>query len=291
MRRILTAIAFAIGIASAGAIAPASAVVNGSDAITNPGAVSIYTDNPYRNRCTGALVGPKHIITAAHCYYAFTQPTVTSVEVRIGSIDNTTGYISRGLASNPYTFPSDFDPNTNRSDIMVVELDWPVSGVPMMKYNVAEPTLGAITKLYGWGWTCDGPPGLSCSTWYAGLLQTVNLKSVPDTNCFYYADPRHACLTSATTDPRNACLGDSGGLTTTKGIGSDVYGRYLIIGDGDANVSSCLYGPNGTPGLTLALAVGDYREFITDAILDDIISGSAPAVSPTRLQELLAMTG
>lgn len=287
MRRIkalLTGLALAAGLAAL-APAPAAAVVNGSDAVSNPGSVSLWTSSPYRNRCSGTLLddggapGSKWVLTAQHCYNTFSAPGVTFVEARIGALDNTTGgdFDTRYVVG--YRFAPGYDPNTLANDVMLLELDAP-SFKQAARWNLATLPVGQTAQVNGWGWVCDGPAGLDCSSWYHGPLQRYNARVMADSDCVTVVDAAgQTCTESATGEFQSACLGDSGaghfGKTFTGYEWVPVL-RIMVLGDGDDwTGASCITTPDGDNGRSVGIDVSVYQAWIFDAIHG--LSGPAPA--------------
>jgi hypothetical protein len=309
MRRIkavLASLATAAGLITLAPAGPtAGAIVNGNDALYNAGVVSIWTDVPYRNRCGGSIVQPDKIITAAHCYYALTQPGVTQVDVRIGSLDNTKPcateaapppgvdcYISRTIVD--YDAHPGFNPDLygTRDDLMVAVLNRPVpSWVKLAKWQTSPLSVGNTFRIQGWGWTCDGPAGLDCSTWYKGRLQEMNAR-VADfwTQCPLGDDPAtQACFEHSQGGFVSACPGDSGTGGFTKGFDRFVL-RVVVIGDGDdATGRSCTTAPDGSPGAGYGIDIGRYQDFLYDVLFEDVEAPNPPAT--THTQEMLDLAG
>ena len=70
MKRIVTILIFFISTALTASIFPANAVYNGSDAIGSPLLVNVIKENTDGNRygsCSGVLIAPRVVATAAHC--------------------------------------------------------------------------------------------------------------------------------------------------------------------------------------------------------------------------------
>jgi hypothetical protein len=287
IKAILASLALAAGLAAL-APAPAAAVVNGTDAVSNPGSVSLWTSSPYRNRCTGTLLddggapGSLWVLTAQHCYGSLGAPTVEFVEARIGALDNTTGgdFDTRYVVD--YVFHPDYDASTLANDLMLLKLDAP-SFKQAVRWNTISPMpVGAASQVNGWGWVCDGPAGLDCSSWYHGPLQRYNTRVLPDADCVTVVDAGgQTCTESATGAYQSACLGDSGAGHTVKTFtGTDWVPllRIMVLGDGDDwNGVSCLETPDGDNGRSVGIEIGHYTGWIWDAIHGDVLPVPAPA--------------
>lgn len=303
MRRILTAVAVALGlVGGALATAPANAIVNGVDATSNPGVVSLWTDNPYRNRCSGTLLddgtpadGTDVVMTAAHCIYSFHpayNPNVGRTMARIGSVDNTVGYTEREVVE--FLWHPGYDPNTWVADIMLLRLESPVDASVQkpVKWNLSSVPVGTIGTLQGYGWVCDGPPGLPCSTWYVGKLQKMAAKILPDDTCtVFMTEPgKKACYEDAAGEHTMACPGDSGSSFLTKAANGDFQARIIVVGDGDGDAAgSCTQAPGGDNGKGMGTDVAAYRFWIQENIDDGCTECRRPSLPPAPTPEVLEL--
>jgi trypsin len=301
IKSVVAGLAVAAGLITlAPAAGPASAIVNGHDALNNAGVVSIWTDVPYRNRCGGSIVQADKIITAAHCYYALTAPGAGRVDVRIGGKDNTKPcateaapppgtdcYISRTIVD--YDAHPGFDGVHTANDLMVAVLDRPVpSWVKLMQWQAPPLTMGGLFRVQGWGWVCDNPPGLDCSTWYKGPLQEMNAKAVDFwTNCPLADDPAtQVCFMDSQDGFTLACSGDSGTGGFTKSFDRFVL-RVVVTADGDDSTGrSCVTAPDGSPGAGYGIDIGRYQAWLTDVLFEDVAAPSPPATTSQAMLEL-----
>lgn len=243
---------------------------------TNPGVVSFWTADPNRHRCGGTLVASRWVLTAAHC--AVVIKTDGSTSVRVGSVDNTTGYFEAGVdALYPRT---DYDPNLFINDLMLVKLHNAVPASVQKPMVWASPTtpIATIGRVDGWGWPCEiaGQPG--CNTTVKGPVREFTTVIRPDAACASeWAPATELCFAAANGSHTMACFGDSGTPLASKGLPvpetSAPILRGVVLYDGDDwNSVSCASAPDGTQGLGVATDVVPYYTWG-----QTVMSGSVPA--------------
>jgi trypsin len=157
---------------TAGLAAPAQAVVGGHDASPGeyPYVAHILIDRAFQ--CTGTLVTPTHVVTAAHCgslvpggvaNVPIGQPGQL-IEVSLGahrtpSASLTGGYQSEGekhVAKSVSVAPGWAGLGSVSSDVSVVELPTPSANAPVKIASAAERSLwtaGTMATIAGYGVT------------------------------------------------------------------------------------------------------------------------------------------
>lgn len=283
LRRFLSLLSAAVAAAGLAVAlpAPADAIVGGEAATVNGGVVSIWTDNPNRNRCGGSLIQADKILLAAHCYYALTAEGAGRVDVRIGGITNTVPctastpagadcYLSRTIVD--YDAHPGYDPNAgDMDDLMVGVLDAavPAAKAKPMRWRTGPLKTGETFRIQGYGWVCDGPPNLDCSTNYRGGLRQASFRAEPDSVCPTMDDPGGGQRCFRNGGFVAPCPGDSGTGGFTKGLDVNVL-RVVVIGDGDDNTGrSCTTAPDGSPGAGYGIDIGLYQAWLTEVLFED----------------------
>jgi hypothetical protein len=173
-------------------------VTSGLDAVVAVAPQRIGCDEPRTILCSGTLVAPDAVLSAAHCFSS-RRPGL-AYEVVVGdAIDDDDAFAVVEVATHP-----DFDAETRANDVAILWLERPVPGVtPEALPAVDAPDLAidAPVDLAGFGATAAGAPPDGLKRVGVGVVGEVDAGAVR-------VDP----------DPSVSCVGDSGGpLFTSSG--------------------------------------------------------------------------
>jgi trypsin len=284
---------------TAGLAAPAQAVVGGQDASPGeyPYVAHILIDRAFQ--CTGTLVTPTHVVTAAHCgslvpggvaNVPIGQPGQL-IEVSLGahrtpSASLTGGYQSEGekhVAKSVSVAPGWAGLGSVSSDVSVVELPTPSANAPVKIASAAERSLwtaGTMATIAGYGVTeSDGDqPEFLQEAQVPISADAVTAEAYP--YLVEGVDPLFGGFESRTQVGAgfpeggvDTCQGDSGGpLLVPAGSGLRLVGD-TSYGNGCAEP--------GFPGVYGRVADDTLREWIRTVAPAAIADGSAAASTTT----------
>lgn len=208
LRRLLSLAAVTVAVsASAGSLAPAGAIVNGSAAPEGAypfmAAVVDGTDFQY---CGGSVIATGWVLTAAHCIdspgaqsdmYVITGRTDLSDTSKGQRIKVTTAYVDPLYEGNGY-------------DAALLKLATATTAPPITLATAADDgyeTPGTTVRVAGWG-DQTNTMGLTATN----QLRYVDLQVVSDSQCgttnFGFDAPTGVCAAALLKD---SCQGDSGG--------------------------------------------------------------------------------
>ncbi|WUH90507.1 serine protease [Streptomyces sp. NBC_00433] len=170
--------------------------------------------------CGGVAVGPRTVVTAAHCFGQEALGTtdwrsLPDLRVIVGRTD-LSGTAGQELALSDVWVNPAFDATTNAGDVAVITLSQALPGgavIPMAgPGDTASYTAGTPAQVYGWGDTTgEGtyPQSLRTAT-VDVLADSVCEKAYPGNVDGTYLRASMVCA-GVTGGGKDACQGDSGG--------------------------------------------------------------------------------
>jgi secreted trypsin-like serine protease len=184
--------------------------------------------------CTGTVVAPRVVLTAAHCIERQESGTITPAGDYAVATGTTTP--RRALPENVFrvveahVFPG-FDPGNLRGDAGILVLDRPTAAAPLPLAGAADAALyagGAPIELAGWGLTRanagNGPASLRSTS----MTVQAPSRCKQRTQDYYrpYSAAVQLCVLATPAKKSGGCFGDSGG----PGIGQRADGTPVHLG-------------------------------------------------------------
>ncbi|MDO9561487.1 MAG: trypsin-like serine protease [Bradyrhizobium sp.] len=226
--------------------APAYAIVGGGAPSADGVGRSVVTIVGSRgNFCTGALIAPKVVLTAAHCV----QPGATYKIVEYGADRQPLLQDVKTVAIHPRFNMQAMTAHRATADVAMLRLDAPLKGKTASAVGAPQIPIvvGSRFTIAGIGVTMRGDGRSGGIIRVAGLIATGK----PGTLQIRLVDP----VGRGTRDGLGACTGDSGGP-----VFEDRQGGPVIVG-----VVSWSTGPNGSAGcggMTGVTPLTLYRDWI-----------------------------
>jgi secreted trypsin-like serine protease len=169
--------------------------------------------------CTGTVISPRVILTAAHCVEdldlgGFTPPSAYKVATgRTTPTEDEAGNVLP--VSSTHVFPG-FDPGTVRGDAALLILASPTSAPAMPLAGAADAALyagGAAVHLAGWGLTAPRAKSIpkSLRSTSTVVLSPASCKKRTRSFSPTYSGAVAMCTTDPPDYANGGCFGDSGG--------------------------------------------------------------------------------
>jgi secreted trypsin-like serine protease len=225
---------------------PAGAIVGGGAPSAEGIGRSVVTIVGSRgNFCTGAVIAPRLVLTAAHCV----QPGATYKIVEYGADRQPQLQDVKNIATHPSFSMQAMTAHRATADVALLQLDAPAKGrnAPVLGVPQVPIAVGSRFTIAGIGVTVRGDGKSGGTVRVAGLVATGR----PGTLQIRLVDP----VGQGTRDGLGACTGDSGGP-----VFEDRQGGTVLVG-----VVSWSTGPNGTAGcggMTGVTPLTLYRDWI-----------------------------
>jgi secreted trypsin-like serine protease len=228
-RRLLTFFGCAIAAlalcAPAGAAASGDAqasVIGGSPATIEQFPYLAYIEAGNKRRgfaCTGTVVAPRVVLTAAHCVESvetgtFSKPAEYKVAIGVANPKQATAENVYDVVAT-HVFPS-FDPGVVHGDAAVLILSRPTTAPVLALAGPADAALyegGAVVSVAGWGVTSANARQAPANMRTTAMTVQKDSLCARKTKGFYkdYSGAVQLCLLSTPKKTSGTCFGDSGG--------------------------------------------------------------------------------
>ena len=241
----------------------AQAIYKGTSALGSPYVVKYTTPTAW---CSGTLVHPQILATAAHCLVKSGVPfSAADIGVYpLGADTSKSSIVSRGYE---IFYPSDFYNDTTviePNDIAFVVLDRPVSSAIQMKladYDLTEAMISQGVVFTSFGYGRLGPDNN-----YPLIPQKLVARPIEQKNFRSFEGYERTYINYAADDYGSLCPGDSGGPTIAQ-----YKGEVYLVSIHSGGRGPCSSTSDGSWSSTATIA-GEYEYLYDEAksFLDDL---------------------
>jgi secreted trypsin-like serine protease len=205
-------------------------IINGELAVEGqfPFLIQLYNKTGHYTFCGGSLIGPYHVLTAAHCTVG---AAASELQIWAGSLNLYDGQGTRVNVQAVYVHP-DYDASTITNDVSVIRLVKPFAkSVGVRTVELAKTSAAVGTQVNVCGFGSIRPSGGT----YPDDLMWVRIPIVSHTKCENLLGgtiPNNQILCAY--DPhQGTCYGDSGGPLVTGSKTTAVQQGVVSFGSSD----------------------------------------------------------
>lgn len=223
-------------------------IINGETTEDYPEVVALYmTDSSGQQGglCTGSLIAPTWVLTAAHCVTDSRNFKIDSIYVMFVSETNDAASGNTKLAASWTANPS-YSDQTGLNDIALIELRGEQDGpfMPITEVTIRPKDVGEDFRIVGFGATSDNDNSVNSKK------RVVDVPLVDYDNALMH--------TQDDADDQNACHGDSGGPV------------LRLYEDGSYSVAGLVSfgGPSCMKDGAYSARVDNYMDFIDEHVED-----------------------